>query len=340
MISCDPVGKARPLCGFQNPEDLVALPGGASLLVSEYGGLSAERPGAIARLDLASEARTRAVPRRRRRRARDRAGAIPPVRARRASSRPHGIDLMRRSDGALRAARGEPRRAASRSSSSRCRATARGSPGAAASSRRRRAGGTRWRPRPTAASTPATCCRDAAVPRSCSSSSARPCSTARRGHVRALDARRRASRRCRAATWSSPTASRSRPTARRCVLNSSLGDGLRRISLGAAARLEAQVDAARARQPAWGSDGRLYVASLTRAAARDPGLQRARARRVPGAASRSSRVDPETLAQRGRLPRRRRADGRRARWGCASATSSSSARSPATACCAWRSSAG
>ena len=63
VISCDPVGAARPLCGFHNPEDLVALPGGTSLLVSEYGGLSGEHPGAIARLDLASETRRRPSPR-------------------------------------------------------------------------------------------------------------------------------------------------------------------------------------------------------------------------------------------------------------------------------------
>jgi hypothetical protein len=100
VTSCDPVGPARPLCGFHNPEDLVALPGGASLLVSEYGGLGGEHPGAIARLDLASEARTvlyrggdggekranwgdPACP-----------GAPDPF-------APHGIDLVRRGDGAL-----------------------------------------------------------------------------------------------------------------------------------------------------------------------------------------------------------------------------------------------
>lgn len=100
VISCDPVGKARPLCGFQNPEDLVALPGGASLLVSEFGGLSAERPGAIARLDLANEARTVLY------RGGDggdaRAGWGDPAcpGAPREFS-PHGIDLIRRKDGAL-----------------------------------------------------------------------------------------------------------------------------------------------------------------------------------------------------------------------------------------------
>ena len=55
VISCDPVGNARPLCGFQNPEDLVSLPGGASLLVSEFGGMMGEHPGAIARLALAGD---------------------------------------------------------------------------------------------------------------------------------------------------------------------------------------------------------------------------------------------------------------------------------------------
>jgi hypothetical protein len=101
VISCDPVGAARPLCGFHNPEDLVALPGGASLLVSEYGGLEGEHPGALVRLDLANEARTVLY------RGGDGGSAqagwgdaacpgAPP-----AEFSPHGIDLVQRADGAL-----------------------------------------------------------------------------------------------------------------------------------------------------------------------------------------------------------------------------------------------
>ena len=39
IVSCQARGPAKPLCGYQNPEDLVALPGGQALLVSEYGGM-------------------------------------------------------------------------------------------------------------------------------------------------------------------------------------------------------------------------------------------------------------------------------------------------------------
>lgn len=48
--SCDPIGRATPLCGFQNPEDLALLPGGRHVLVSEYG--THRDPGRIALLDL------------------------------------------------------------------------------------------------------------------------------------------------------------------------------------------------------------------------------------------------------------------------------------------------
>jgi len=100
VISCDPVGDSRPLCGFRNPEDLVALPGAASLLVSEYGGLGGEHPGAIARLDLASEARTVLY------RGGDGGEKLagwgdPACPGAPTDFAPHGIDLVRRGDGAL-----------------------------------------------------------------------------------------------------------------------------------------------------------------------------------------------------------------------------------------------
>ena len=52
ITSCDPVGAATPLCGFQNPEDLALLPDG-QVIVSEYGDAGA-RPGRISLLDLES----------------------------------------------------------------------------------------------------------------------------------------------------------------------------------------------------------------------------------------------------------------------------------------------
>jgi len=57
ITSCEPIGAATPLCGFQNPEDLALLPGGREVLVSEYGE-SGERAGRISLLDLASNEHT------------------------------------------------------------------------------------------------------------------------------------------------------------------------------------------------------------------------------------------------------------------------------------------
>jgi len=37
ITNCEPDGDIIPICGFKNPEDLVALPGGAWLLVSQFG---------------------------------------------------------------------------------------------------------------------------------------------------------------------------------------------------------------------------------------------------------------------------------------------------------------
>ena len=57
ITTCEPAGPARPICGFQNPEDLVALPGGEAILVSEYGGMDGDVPGALALLLLDTEER-------------------------------------------------------------------------------------------------------------------------------------------------------------------------------------------------------------------------------------------------------------------------------------------
>src|SRR5438552_6339285 len=53
ITSCDPIGAATPLCGFQNPEDLALLPDRRHVLVSEYGN-NGEHPGRISLLDLES----------------------------------------------------------------------------------------------------------------------------------------------------------------------------------------------------------------------------------------------------------------------------------------------
>ncbi|MEJ2337375.1 MAG: hypothetical protein P8Y15_00655, partial [Gemmatimonadales bacterium] len=48
---------ARPVCGFQSPEDLAPLPGGAAIVVSEYGGMLGEKPGDLALLVLEGDER-------------------------------------------------------------------------------------------------------------------------------------------------------------------------------------------------------------------------------------------------------------------------------------------
>jgi hypothetical protein len=57
VSGCEPMGAARPICGFQNPEDLVALPGGEAILVSEYGAMEGDRPGDLALFVLETEER-------------------------------------------------------------------------------------------------------------------------------------------------------------------------------------------------------------------------------------------------------------------------------------------
>lgn len=101
ITGCEPEGRARPICRFQNPEDLVALPGGEAILVSEYGAMSGEKPGLLSLFTLDDEERKvlfrggdadgveptwgdAACP-----------GPPPPAFS------PHGIHLSRRSDGAL-----------------------------------------------------------------------------------------------------------------------------------------------------------------------------------------------------------------------------------------------
>lgn len=57
IVDCEPRGRARPICGFQSPDDLVALPGGYALLVSERGAAQGDRPGQLSLFVLASEER-------------------------------------------------------------------------------------------------------------------------------------------------------------------------------------------------------------------------------------------------------------------------------------------
>jgi len=106
--SCEPVGRARPICGFMNPEDMVALPGGEAILIGEYGKYAPGHTGGLVVFDLRTEERRRVFEG-----GRDSAGAetgsdaepgwgeaacqTPPGRA----FNSHGIDLVRRNDGRL-----------------------------------------------------------------------------------------------------------------------------------------------------------------------------------------------------------------------------------------------
>jgi len=53
----DPKATARTISGFQSPEDLVALPGGQAILVSEFGDMEGKRAGRLSLFVLDSEAR-------------------------------------------------------------------------------------------------------------------------------------------------------------------------------------------------------------------------------------------------------------------------------------------
>jgi hypothetical protein len=105
IVDCEAAGRVRPICGLHNPEDLVVLPGGKLLLVSQFGSIDGSRPGSLAALDVASESLEPLFPA-------AAAGGLPDVAAGPLwgdpgcappgeSFNPHGIDLTTRSDGAL-----------------------------------------------------------------------------------------------------------------------------------------------------------------------------------------------------------------------------------------------
>lgn len=57
IVSCEPIENARPLCGWQNPEDMVSLPNGQHVIVSEYGAQDGGKAGTLSLLDLKTETR-------------------------------------------------------------------------------------------------------------------------------------------------------------------------------------------------------------------------------------------------------------------------------------------
>ena len=101
ITSCEAFESARPICGFKNPEDLVALPGGKAILVSEFGAMEGHMPGGLALLVLDTEERRELF------RGGDADGTEPVWGDPACPSpppplfSPHGIHLSERADGAL-----------------------------------------------------------------------------------------------------------------------------------------------------------------------------------------------------------------------------------------------
>ncbi len=97
LRECQPMNNVSVYCGYQNPEDLVVVPSGEALIVSEMGEFMLDSPGGLSMLDIASGKRgeinidwT----------GRDAAwGAENCDTPEAAAFSPHGIDLITRTDG-------------------------------------------------------------------------------------------------------------------------------------------------------------------------------------------------------------------------------------------------
>ena len=57
ITGCEAKDNLRPICQFQNPEDLAPLPGGEALLVSEYGAMEGGKSGRLALYTLTGDER-------------------------------------------------------------------------------------------------------------------------------------------------------------------------------------------------------------------------------------------------------------------------------------------
>lgn len=97
QVSCNPEKGMTPYCGFQNPEDLVEVPDGRQLLVSEMGAFMQDTPGFLSLFDLAKKQRLPIAINWKNEKGRwGDASCLAPNPA---MFSPHGIDLMQRTDG-------------------------------------------------------------------------------------------------------------------------------------------------------------------------------------------------------------------------------------------------
>ena len=99
LMSCEPIDGMTPYCGFQNPEDLVHIPGSDLLIVSEMGEFMADTPGHLSLLDTASGNRQELVIDWSSDGATWGEKNCPPPDV--SALSPHGIDLTTRDDGAI-----------------------------------------------------------------------------------------------------------------------------------------------------------------------------------------------------------------------------------------------
>lgn len=102
IVDCKASDDARPVCGFQNPEDLALLPSGRNLVISQMGEMDGSEPGNLVFFELATDEITPAFA--------GAASALAPTAgwgdpacpgAPDAKFSPHGLALARRPDGAL-----------------------------------------------------------------------------------------------------------------------------------------------------------------------------------------------------------------------------------------------
>jgi hypothetical protein len=95
-VSCDPAAGLTLYCGFENPEDLVIVPGGEYLLLSEMGEFMIHPPGDLALMDLATgERREIDISWQ----TEEQWGAVDCPAPSAELFSPHGIDLIARADG-------------------------------------------------------------------------------------------------------------------------------------------------------------------------------------------------------------------------------------------------